>query len=155
MNDGGDFLKDGYPLEAVLSLRRLERDERLQDLQSAQAKARDCRRDLDEARMEEHRARSEVEDARRNRRLHERRGVRAADLQARMRRVEALENELDDAVLRLDAARDAAGKAARAVEDARRRLAHAQADLRTVERHRDAWLEEARRDKERRAEEDP
>ncbi|MBW2263030.1 MAG: hypothetical protein JRG91_13715 [Deltaproteobacteria bacterium] len=148
-------MKDGYPLEAVLSLRRLERDERLQDLQSAQVKAGDCRRDLDEARMEEHRARGEVEDARRKKRLRERRGVRAADIQALVRRLEALEKKLDEAIMRLDSARDAAGKAARALEGARTRLAHAQAELRAVERHRDVWVEEARRDEERRAEEDP
>jgi chromosome segregation ATPase len=139
----------------VLSLRRLERDERAQDLQSARTKVRDCRRELDEARMSEDRIRGQLEDARREKRLHERTGSRAADIQARMRHLEVLEGQLGEAGRRIEAARDASGRAARALEGARERLALAQAELRAVERHRDAWLDETRREKERRAEEDP
>jgi hypothetical protein len=148
-------MKDGYPLEAVLSLRRLERDERVQDLQTAQAKARDCRRELDEARKEERRGRAVLDDAIHERRLRERGGMRAADIQALMLRQDALEKELEHAVQALAAARDASSSASRALEGARERLADAQAGMKSVKKHRDAWLEETRREEERRREEDP
>lgn len=152
---GGDPKKERYPLEAVLSLRRLERDERVQDLGAALERDARCRRGLEEARLVERRARNVLDDAIRERRRRERRGMRAADLQAHVRRQEALEKTLARRIQALDEARDASRRASRELEEARERLALARSEMRAIEKHRNDWQEERRREEERRSEEDP
>jgi hypothetical protein len=148
-------MKERYPLEAVLSLRKLERDERVQDLGAARELDARRRRELEEARLAERRARDGLEDATRQRRAREREGMRAADLQAHVRRQEALEKVLERRIHAVGKARDASRRASRELEGARERLALARSEMRAVEKHRQAWSAERRREQERRSEEDP
>lgn len=148
-------MRDVYPLGAVLKLRRLEKDQRVQDLLSARARARDSTALLEQARDEERVARGRLDEARHAERGCARGGARADELLAHARRLEALGHELEQAALATAEARDVARGAARAVEGARARLARARADLEAVERHMRSWEEERRRRAELGAEEDP
>jgi hypothetical protein len=139
----------------VVRQRTLARDESAREVADAQeALERRCR-EHERAREAVLGLQTELDGARAGTAARAREGARAREIQGSVARDGALEDRLAAAVALRDAAQSARQDAARDLEGARARLGRAQADLESVERHRRRWLEERRREAERKAEEDP
>jgi hypothetical protein len=151
----GRAREPAYPLEAALRQRRIERDARAGEVRDAQADEEERARALRSAEERLLAARREFEEAEQARAQRTREGGRACELQSWIARDSALADAVSEASSDREAAAARHQASRLALEKARDGLAAAMARLGAVEKHREAWLEEARRNAEKKAEEDP